>query len=149
MTLAERKAYMQQQQTSAAPQSSNRARRSSGPAPQASRMHSASNPNLIYDSHQPKRSNTVDTSKQQTMFTQWRSSLQQDSNAKLPLVDQDQARQFMMSQQQQAAMDRQRRQSQRMQRESMMDVAMRTGQLHSAHTDVLRKMQAKANESAK
>lgn len=149
MTLAERRAFMQQQQLNAQAPTPKKARRSSGPAPSAARMHSANNPNLIYDSHQPRRSNTVDTNKQQNMFNQWRSSLQQNSNPQMPLVDQDQARQAMIVQQQQAAMDRQRRQSKRMQRESRMDVAMRTGQLHSAHTDVLRKMQAKANESAK
>ena len=167
MTLAQRKTLIHQGQLSptsppaaaaagpASPPPANKSRRTSNPTSPSgggggiTRMHSTSNPNLIYDSHQPKRSNTVDTRKQSAMYSQWRSSLQQDNGAHKPgAALEDQARQQMIQQREAAAQDRVRRQEKRAQRESMMDVAMRTGQLHSAHADVLRKMQKKANGSA-
>lgn len=152
LTLAERKALIQQgtiQPTTSPQQTQKQPRRSSNPppapapAPGPSRMNSTTNnKNIIYDSHQPKRSNTVDTARQSAMLTQWRSSLtpHQVSRRESQAAE-EQARQAMMMQRQQSEHRKQRRESQMKKRESMIDVAMRTGQLTSAHQDALRRMQ--------
>ncbi|KAK4569997.1 hypothetical protein LTR86_002967 [Recurvomyces mirabilis] len=151
MTLAERKALIQQRETMQSPtfrdQSSSRQSTrplgTSSPIALAETNHST----LIYDSHQPKRANTVDKAHQANMLTQWRASIQQDTAAKQPLVENHAARQAMLNQRQMAEFQLQNRQAERKRRESAVDVAMRTGQLHGAHRDALRRMQAKARES--
>ncbi|KAK3676441.1 hypothetical protein LTR78_003717 [Recurvomyces mirabilis] len=151
MTLAERKAVIQQRETMQSPtfrdqSSSRQSARSLGtssPIAPAETNHST----LIYDSHQPKRTNTVDKAHQANMLTQWRASIQQETAAKQPLVENHAARQAMLNQRQMAEFQLQNRQAERKRRESAVDVAMRTGQLHGAHRDALRRMQAKARES--
>lgn len=156
LTLAERKALMQQGTITPATTTVNSSGRARGrqsstpvpPQPALGRVSSTHNPALIYDSHQPRRSNTVDTLKQNAMLSQWRSSLQQDTMAKPNALAEEQARQAMLSQRERAGARRQKEVRQRETRESMRDVAMRSGTLVDRHQEALRKMQAKANENA-
>lgn len=136
MTLAERKALVQQREQSGSRQ---------GTWPLPTRMNSVNNQNLIYDSHQPRRSNTVDTTKQNTMLSNWRQSLQTDTAAKQPLMMQESAQQAMLHERRQKEWYQARELAERTNRESVMDQAMRTGALNGAHRDALRRMQAKAN----
>lgn len=103
--------------------------------------------NLIYDSHQPRRSNTVDTRKQSAMLTQWRQSLQQESAgaAPPPALLEEHARMQMIMQQRQVEHAARKREREREGREQQRDVAMRTSMLAGAHQDALRRMQAKAD----
>ena len=158
MTLAQRKSLIQREQVQQQPTSPTQERRRSRPQsasnppppPNLSRMNSStSNANGIYDSHQPKRSNTVDTVKQNAMLTQWRQSLQQERKSKPAFGQEEQARQAMMIQRQQSDHWKQKQQTERANRESYQDMAMRTGQLTSAHQDAMRRMQAKANQAAR
>ncbi|KAK3710562.1 hypothetical protein LTR37_010189 [Vermiconidia calcicola] len=135
LSLAQRKSLLEQ----------GRIRRSSAGTPALNRMNSTSNPNLIYDSHQPRRSTTVDNAKQNAMLTQWRQSLEQQGVPRSNPVAEEQARQAMLQQRHHAGYRKQREAEKRETRESMIDVAMRTGQLTSAHQKALRKMQDKAN----
>jgi hypothetical protein len=116
--------------------------------PNLTRTASATNQNLIYDSHQPRRSNTVDTRKQSTMLTQWRQSLQQEANANSlnnPLnLAEEQARMQMIMQQRQVEHQARKKEREKEGRERDRDVAMRTSLLAGAHQDALRRMQAKA-----
>ncbi|KAK3117814.1 hypothetical protein LTR53_000502 [Teratosphaeriaceae sp. CCFEE 6253] len=148
MTLAERKALIQAQ--SASPQSPvlgdrSRSRQSSLPTPPGP----AHGGKPVYDSHQPKRSNTIDTGKKATMLTNWRQSLQQETAAKQPLftVD-DGARETMMSERRRVQHEQGRQEAERAKRASIIDNAMRTGQLHGAHRDAMRRLQAQANKHA-
>ena len=159
MTLAERKSLMQQGavQSNSPPREQqkreSRNRTSSTPTPgppTLNRMPSASTKNLLYDSHQPKRSNTVDTVKQNAMLTQWRQSLQQNNYASKPnAVVEEQARQTMITQRRQSDYRKSKQQVERANRESQKEVAMRTGQMNNAHQDALRRMQAKANRASR
>lgn len=140
MTLAERKAMMQQQrETMQHP--TTRERQGTWPTP-------ARNPNIIYDSHQPKRTNTVDTIKQSTMLSQWRQSLQQDAAARQPLLVDENARQAMILERRHAEWEQQRQYAERVSRQSVMDMAARSGQLHGVHRDAMRRMQAQASSRA-
>ncbi|KAK5112687.1 hypothetical protein LTR85_011198 [Meristemomyces frigidus] len=132
MTLAERKAFMQRQQMPSA-------RQGTWPVP-------GRNQQTIYDSHQPKRTNTVDSVKQSTMLTQWRQSLQQDAAAKQPLLAEENARLAMINQRRQSELQHQLKDVERANRQSAMDIAARSGQLHDVHRDALSRMQAKANK---
>ena len=144
LTLAQRKVLVEQGIIQPASPPQTRTRQSSNPVP-----NRTSNQQLIYDSHQPKRSNTVDTVKQNAMLTQWRQSLQQESYASKPnAVAEEQARMAMLNQRQAAAYRHQKEQVRREARESMKDVAMRTQQLTDRHQDAIRRMQAKANAKA-
>lgn len=134
MTLAERKAFMQQQQMQSARQ---------GTWPVVGRHH-----NVIYDSHQPKRINTVDSKQQSIMLHQWRQSLQQDAAVKQPLLAEENARLAMINQRRQAELQHQLHSVERANRQSAMDIAARSGQLHGAHRDAISKMQAQANRRA-
>ena len=106
----------------------------------------ATSSKLIYDSHQPKRTHTVDALKQNTMLTHWRQSLQAESRAKSPIQIDERGQASMLSERRQAEWEVQRKQAERAQRQSTIDAAMRSGQLHSAHRDALSRMQAKANK---
>ncbi|KAK6394376.1 hypothetical protein LTR65_001710 [Meristemomyces frigidus] len=132
MTLAERKAFMQQQQMQWSRQ---------GTWPVPGRKSS-----VIYDSHQPKRTNTVDSNKQSTMLNQWRQSLQQDAAAKQPLLADENARLAMINRRRQFELQQQLQDVERANRQSAMDIAARSGQLHGVHRDALSRMQAKANK---
>jgi hypothetical protein len=145
LTLAERKGLMQQGTIAPAPPSR---RRSQQNTPALGRVNSTQNQNLIYDSHQPRRSNTVDTNKQNAMLTQWRSSLQQDGLPKNDVVAEEQARKMMISQRERAGHKRQKDVEKKQTRESLRDVAMRTGQLTNAHQEAMKRMQAQANKNA-
>lgn len=164
MTLAERKALMKNQQKQQQPSNacdmiqtpsahptdhhphplaSSRTRTSTQPTRMPSTV-SINNHNLIYDSHQPKRTATVDTAQQTARLTQWRQSLQQDAvdaAAKNPAGLE--ATSSIAARQQQE--QQRRREVERAKRESAMDVAMRSGQWHGAHREAMRRMQAKAN----
>ena len=145
MTLAQRKAMVQQQHREASVSSatSPRRRETFGAAPAPSQA------NLIYDSHQPKRSSTVDNAKKAHMLTAWRSSLAQDAIAKTaPTMPDDMSRHTMLSEWRVAEMEQQRQAEIKAQRESVMDAAMRTGQFHGAHRNAMRRMQAEANKQA-
>jgi len=144
LTLAERKALIEQGTISPPPTR----RQSYNPgAPTLGRVNSTNNPGLIYDSHQPRRTNTVDTVKQNAMLTQWRTSLQQGESAPRVAVAEEQARQAMLSQRERVGHSQRRASQRRETRESMRDVGMRTGQLTNKHQEAMRKMQAKANEN--
>ena len=141
LTLAERKAAME---LGTLTPSSPPPRPTTRPA--LGRVSSTHNPNLIYDSHQPRRSNTVDTQKQNAMLTQWRTSLQAEAGAKAPAMAEEQARQQMMMQRERAGRRGQKESRRNQTRDSMRDVAMRTGQLTTAHQEAMRRMQAKVKE---
>ncbi|GAB1744173.1 hypothetical protein NU219Hw_g1329t1 [Hortaea werneckii] len=144
MTLAERKAMMQQQQLS--PQRNpSRASVRQDTWPKQGHTSMIANPNIIYDSHQPKRNNTVDSRRQSNMLAQWRESLQQDAASRNPLRGDEQAHLAMVNERRQTLMHNQAQEARREQRQSAMDLAMRSGQLNDAHRDRLRKMQAQAN----
>ncbi|KAH9822739.1 hypothetical protein Tdes44962_MAKER04708 [Teratosphaeria destructans] len=106
------------------------------------------NSNIIYDSHQPKRQNTIDSVRQSNMLTQWRASLQQGSQANHLSAADELARQQMIEGRRQAEYLEQKQQAEKARRESAADMAMRQGFLHEAHRDAMRKMQAKANRKA-
>lgn len=139
MTLAERRALMQ----------SSAFREQSQSRLIMQQTHPVPARNLIYDSHQPKRYSTVDNIKQNAMLAQWRQSMQADAAARQPLVPDDTRRHQMMYERRQVQVEyeAQRRQAERGYRESMIDSAMRNGQMHDAHRDALRRMQAKANRA--
>lgn len=141
MTLAERRAYMQQRRS----QSRSASRQETWPAPYP-RASMTANQNIIYDSHQPKRNTRIDAARQSSMLAQWRQSLQQDAAARKPLVANDQAHLAMVNERRQVQMQSQMQEEEREKRQSAMDMAMRSGQLHNAHRDRLRRMQAEANK---
>ena len=154
MTLTQRKYLLHskstsQRQSSLRPKSSTRPNTSADRTTGNLRNSSTPDPRLVHDSHQPQRSASFSATRQSAMLSQWRRSLAQDATPQVPAVDPEHARRQMISQHEQAAHERARRQDERMRRESMMDVAMRSGQLHHAHTGVLRKMQAQANSATK
>ncbi|KAI7087671.1 hypothetical protein KC356_g3957 [Hortaea werneckii] len=145
MTLAERKTMMQQQQPS--PQRNpSRASVRQDTWPKQGHTSMMANPNIIYDSHQPKRNNTVNSTRQSHMLAQWRESLQQDAASRSPLRGDDQAHLAMVNERRQTQIHNQAQEAQREKRQSAMDLAMRSGQLNNAHRDRLRKMQAQANK---
>ncbi|KAK5109502.1 hypothetical protein LTR62_006954 [Meristemomyces frigidus] len=160
MTLAERRALLNQHRDTLSSPTSPTSRQQptwpSAPTPNHENTTTTTNQNIIYDSHQPKRSNTVDTIRQNQILTQWRQSIQQQSTnhtthnsqfqSQIPAVVSDAARQAMLQERHMAEFELQNRQAERARRESKVDIAMRTGQLHGAHRDALRRMQAKANE---
>lgn len=169
MTLAERKALMKQQPPppppSTSPQDhlgviqshttlpfdhqplpvpSSGKRTSTQPTRMPSTL-SINNQNLIYDSHQPKRTATVDTAQQTARLNQWRQSLQQDAvaaAAKVPAVLETTSSIAARHQQQE---QQRRREAERAKRENAINVAMRSGQWHGAHREAIRRLQAKAN----
>ncbi|KAI7280743.1 hypothetical protein KC345_g4543 [Hortaea werneckii] len=150
MTLAERKAMMQQQQQQQQQPSPRRdpSRASVGQDTWPKQGHTSmvANPNIIYDSHQPKRNNTVDSTRQSRMLAQWRESLQQDAASRSPLRGDEQAHLAMENERRQTQTHNQTQETQREKRQSAMDLAMRSGQFNNAHRDRLRKMQAQANK---
>jgi hypothetical protein len=155
MTLAQRKSLIQQQQQYAQknmPANHQQAHRKAtwpGPAQNTGRL-SAHNNNpygaVIYDSHQPKRNNTVDSVRQSNMLVQWRQSLQAEAQARQPIVVDENARMQMLAAQRQVEFFQQKEQFDRANRQSAIDVAMRTGHLHGVHRDAIRRMQAAANK---
>ncbi|KAK1811646.1 hypothetical protein LTR12_013985 [Friedmanniomyces endolithicus] len=147
MTLAERKARMHANASHEGrwfhpAGDRSRSRQSSLPTPADPAHHSK----LIYDHHPPKRSNTVNNTKQVNMLTNWRQSLQQDTAARQPLFGEEGAREAMVSERRRAESEQQRQQAKKANRESVMDSAMRSGQFHGAHRDAMRRLQAKANQ---
>lgn len=120
--------------------------RHSGTTPNILRSASSSNQqNLIYDSHQPRRSHTVDTRKQSQMLSQWRQSLQAETSQTPTTMLEEQARMQMIMQQRHAEHQSRKKEREREGRERERDVAMRTSMLAGAHQDALRRMQAKAD----
>ena len=109
---------------------------------------------VLHDSHQPKRSSTIDPNRQSAMHTQWRQSLQQDSalnglvrqNSANLVAERDRARQSMMHQMQHRNSIQFREEEQKKKRESQMERAMRTTDLADRHQNALRKMQAQAHK---
>ncbi|KAI7531134.1 hypothetical protein KC331_g14286 [Hortaea werneckii] len=146
MTLTERKAMMQQQQQLSPRRDPSRASVRQDTWPKQGRTSMIANPNIIYDSHQPKRNNTVDSRRQSNMLAQWRESLQQDAASRNPLRDDEQAHLVMVNERRQTQIQNQAQEARREKRQSAMDLAMRSGQLNNAHRDRLRKMQAQANK---
>ncbi|RMX90714.1 hypothetical protein D0868_14414 [Hortaea werneckii] len=146
MTLAERKAMMQQQQQLSPRRDPSRASVRQDTWPKQGHSSMIANPNIIYDSHQPKRNNTVDSRRQSHMLAQWRESLQQDAASRKPLKGDEQAHLAMVNERRQTQIQNQAQEARREKRQSAMDLAMRSGQLNNAHRDRLRKMQAQANK---
>ncbi|KAI7159246.1 hypothetical protein KC349_g4285 [Hortaea werneckii] len=147
MTLAERKAMMQQQQQQQSPRRDpSRASVRQDTWPKQGHSSMIANPNIIYDSHQPKRNNTVDSRRQSHMLAQWRESLQQDAASRNPLKGDEQAHLAMVNERRQTQIQNQAQEARREKRQSAMDLAMRSGQLNNAHRYRLRKMQAQANK---
>lgn len=107
----------------------------------------ANSQTLIYDSHQPRRSNTVDKSKQNDMFTAWRQSLQHENTSAHPVAMAGHARQAMLSQRERAGHREAERIRRRESREARKDLAMRTGMLTSAHQEALRRMQSQVKHN--
>ncbi|KAK5134919.1 hypothetical protein LTR08_006009 [Meristemomyces frigidus] len=143
MTLAERKVLIQQRQRDAN-------RKTTWPVLEHRTSAVAmTDRNTNYDSHQPKRTNTVDTVKQSTMLSQWRQSLQQDAASREPLVVDEYARQAMLDQHWQVELQQQLHQQERMRRQSAIDFAGRSGRFNCVHREAMSKMQAEANKRAK
>jgi hypothetical protein len=109
------------------------------------RTASTNNQKLIYDSHQPRRSNTVDPRKQSAMLTQWRQSLHAEATNTPTAVLEEQMRMQMIMQQRQTEHQARKKEREREGRDKERDVAMRTSMLAGAHQDALRRMQAKAD----
>ncbi|KAI7234634.1 hypothetical protein KC330_g4707 [Hortaea werneckii] len=146
MTLAERKAMMRQQQQLSPRRDPSRASVRQDTWPKQGHSSMIANPNIIYDSHQPKRNNTVGSRRQSNMLAQWRESLQQDAASRNPLRGDEQAHLAMVNERRQTQIQNQAQEARREKRQSAMDLAMRSGQLNNAHRDRLRKMQAQANK---
>ncbi|KAF2765971.1 hypothetical protein EJ03DRAFT_194232 [Teratosphaeria nubilosa] len=165
MTLAQRKVVIQQRRASQQAQQQMRNTIQALPSPQQSRQRTVPagptrmssvmsmssvtpHSNIVFDSHQPKRQNTVDSVRQSNMLTQWRASLQQGSQANQLSAADELARQQMIEGRRQAEYLEQKQQAEKARRESAADMAMRRGFFHEAHRDAMRKMQAKANRKA-
>ena len=126
--LSQRKSMMQAQ------------RKSSAPARQQS---------AVYDSHQPKRSSTVDTRKQAANLALWRDSVRSDMAQKSPgIAEGEEARAHMMMQRQNSQLKLEQQATAAQRRESMMDDMMRRGNMLDLHREKMRKMQAAANKKA-
>ena len=137
MTLAERRSLIHEQVQQ---------RQGTWPLPGQKSM--TTNQNIIYDSHQPRRTNTIDSAKQSNMLAQWRQSLEQDAASRQPLLVDEHARNAMVNERRQVELQNQLQYVERERRQNSIDVAMRSGQFHDAHRDALRRMQAKANKRA-
>nr|OQO17352.1 hypothetical protein B0A51_14638 [Rachicladosporium sp. CCFEE 5018] len=128
-------------------------RRTSNPlSPQrttsASNIHPHSS--VIYDSHQPSRHTSVNPIKQSARLSQWRSSLQpaqSPQQVQQAHIAEEQARLQLLEDRRIAEMREAKKREERERRERGMDRAMRSGALHEAHREAMRKMQRKANES--
>jgi hypothetical protein len=123
---------------------------SSAQRPATSRQSSSMTQNLIYDSHQPKRFNSVNQIKQNAMLTQWRQSLQQESFDHQPAnTERQRARQSMIDQLRYRDYQELKQGEERRKRESRIEMAMRTSQLTDKHKSAMKKMQAQANAASK
>nr|OQO24679.1 hypothetical protein B0A51_06761 [Rachicladosporium sp. CCFEE 5018] len=128
-------------------------RRTSNPlSPQrttsASNIHPHSS--VIYDSHQPSRHTSVNPIKQSARLSQWRSSLQpaqSPQQVQQAHIAEEQARLQLLEDRRVAEMREAKKREERDRRERGMDRAMRSGALHEAHREAMRRMQRKANES--
>ena len=136
MTLAKRKALVKRQQMHSL--------RQGGWAPPCCTTSANSPARQVahYDSRQHKYADAVDTAKQSTIDL-WRQSLDQEAASKRSLSVDEFARQAMLYQRRQVEWQQQVHQHERMQREAVLDVAARSGQLNFVHRDALSKMQAK------
>lgn len=118
----------------------------------ASQALSPSSQNLIYDSHQPRRSAAVDPAKQTALLSQWRQSLDNTNKPQPFTLSQPGPSQHSAGRadlQRQVELRREYLEREREKRESKRDEVMRSGVLHEAHRDKLRKMQAGISEGAK
>lgn len=109
---------------------------------------------------QPRREPSFDEAKQTRMLAQWRRSLAEDATAlsgkatasPTPVPGHEgqtpSAIDTMTAQKASEAMQREQVLQKRASRESAMDLAMRTSQMHMAHNEALRRLQAKANRHA-
>lgn len=145
MTLAQRKSLVLGQM----PTEPRQAHPSSSQRPSTSRRASTSNQNRIYDSHQPRRFSSVNQIKQNAMLTQWRQSLQQETNDQPTHSAEQRARQSMIDQLRYKDHQELKQQTEKKKRESMIELAMRTSNLTDKHRSAMRKMQAQANEASK
>nr|POE65160.1 hypothetical protein CFP56_34828 [Quercus suber] len=132
------------------PQRSSTRRDSNGsrPALRTSQSLTPASQNLIYDSHQPKRSNTIDNERQSALQSQWRQSLEQH-NKPQPFTAPTPAGPGLSEMQRQVDARREFLEREREKREMKREEAMRAGAMHEAHRDKLRKMQAQAADSEK
>jgi len=147
MTLSERRVSLQQQRDQQRDESIHsraRPRQGTWPLPGGNANTNANNLPIIYDAHQPRRNRALDPIRQNNTLARWRQSLQADKLAKEPLRIDEHARQQLLTERRYAEWQQQRASYERSSREHVMDAAMRSGQLHEAHRDALRKMQAQA-----
>ena len=128
MPLAQRRSLIQAQ------------RNSSFPAPQQS---------MVFDSHQPKRTSTVDSRKQAADLALWRDSMRSDMAQRAPrIAEEDQARTQMMTQRRHSQMKQEQQAAAAQHREGVFDNMMRRGDMLDLHREKLHKMQANANRHA-
>ncbi|WPH02066.1 Hypothetical protein R9X50_00492100 [Acrodontium crateriforme] len=141
LTLAERKAMM------AGSPIVSPTRRGSVTPSHMNTMGTVTSPGIIYDSHQPKRTNTVDSVKQNATLTKWRQSLASEGVGRQPqaiqAMQQQSAQQALLSERRQAAQTKQQERNDRESKQFMMEQAMRSGRMNSTHRNALSMMEAK------
>ncbi|KAK4988272.1 hypothetical protein LTR66_007359 [Elasticomyces elasticus] len=133
MTLAERRILMQQRQ-----------RQGSWPLHAQTQHQQQQQQQLIYDSHQPKRTNAVDRGKQDVMLSKWRQAIQADNQLHAPLLADENRRQAMLGERRQVQLQQQERLAVASHRENAFGNLMRRGDMLDLHRDAMRKMQARA-----
>ncbi|KAH9859999.1 hypothetical protein IAQ61_011783 [Plenodomus lingam] len=108
---------------------------------------SAQSPPVGFDSHQPKRSSSSQSSqKREQLYAGWRDSVRDVTPPQTAVFIVEQQRQVLLNERRQKEMERQQRELQRQQRASQMESMMRSGQMLDAHREAMRKMQADANK---
>lgn len=133
MTLAERRAALQQRQQATWPTPQNQQQQ-----PQTADQR------IIYDSHQPVRASLDAERKQYTLLTQWRASQGPAPNY-VPQVADEKRRAEMLEQKRREQWERERRRKERKMREVAFDELMRRGESHDTHRELIRAMQRRAD----
>ena len=156
MTLSERKALVQQRQarrksaSAQLPVPSNRMTplpQTTWPKPTPARMNSTSQ-NVIFDSHQPKRTSTYDQAKQGQNWSIWQSQKATVDPARNEVLNGDVQIQLLRQKRQQTEFEAQRRAQEQKAMQEQIDSHMRMGGMHDAHRSALSRMQSKANKHA-
>jgi hypothetical protein len=158
MTLAERKALVQQQShinlRSAAAADRHSQARGSMVTPERSLVPkpariSALNPNApLYDSHRPHRIASHDSTKQAMNWSQWRSSTNPHTGQRPPYVNTDSQMDMLRAVRMQSEQEARAREREKKALQEQMDAHMRMGGMHDAHRAALAKMQGQANKTA-
>jgi hypothetical protein len=103
-----------------------------------------------FDSHAPKRTTSFpDPNKREVLLAGWRESIRQDG-AGTPVqtmtASEENRRAAMLTERRKKEMEKQKRDTAKQQRESIMETQMRSGAMLEAHRDAMRRMQASANK---